>query len=326
MVGFRSGIVGGALAGVIAATCLTGAAQADDYPNRPVKIVVPTGPAGGYDFVGRTVAEQLSKRLKQGVIVENKTGAGTVVGTQSVISSVPDGYTLLVGGLSNIVFNSGLYKKAPYDPLTQLMPVAIIYNNSYILVAPKDLPFSNVKELIAGAKAKPGELRLAHPGVGTGQHLAGVAFMKYTGTKFQEVPYRGASAIYPDLITGRVELFFDSSTGALPSLKGGQVKGLGATTSERLKDAPDVPTMKEQGAQGLEIDAWIGIFAPVGTPATVIERLQKEIADALPELKTRFLAAGGDAISIEPARLQDFVRKEHESWNKLIKDAGITID
>lgn len=302
------------------------AASANDYPNRPVKIVVPTGPAGGYDFVGRTVADQLSKRLGQGVVVENRTGAGTVVGTQSVIASPADGYTLLVGGLSNVIFNSGLYKKAPYDPLTQLTPIAIIYNNSYILVAPKDLPYSNVKELIAAAKAKPEGLRLAHPGVGTGQHLAGVAFMKYTGTKFQEVPYRSAAAIYPDLITGRVELFFDSSTGALPNLKGGQVKALGATTSERLKDAPGVPTMKEQGTQGLEIDAWIGIFGPANLPKPVVERLQKEIAAALPDLRSRFNAAGGDAMWVEPARLDSFVRSEHETWNKLIKDAGITID
>ncbi len=307
-------------------SAFAGTAFADDFPTRPVKIVVPTGPGGGYDFVGRAVADQLNKRLRQSVIVENRTGAGTVVGTQSVISSPADGYTLLVGGLSNVIFNSGLYKKAPYDPLTQLTPVAIIYNNSYILVAPKDLPFSNVKELIAGAKAKPEALRLAHPGVGTGQHLAGVAFMKYTGTKFQEVPYRGAAAIYPDLITGRVELFFDSSTGALPSLKAGQVKALGTTTSERLKDAPDVPTMKEQGAQGLEIDAWVGIFGPANLPKPVVERLQKEIAAALPELKSRFNAAGGDSLWIEPAQLVNFVRREHETWNKLIKDAGITLD
>lgn len=315
-----------ALAGLIVAAGLTGPAWSQDYPTRPIRIVVPTGAGGGYDFVGRVVADQLSKRLGQSVVVENRTGGGTIVGTQSAIASPPDGYTLLVGGLSNVVFNSGLYKKAPYDPLAQLVPVAIVYNNSYILVAPKNTPYANVPALIAAAKAKPEGLRLAHPGVGTGQHLAGVAFMKYTDTKFQEVPYRGAAAIYPDLITGRVDLFFDSSTGALPSLKGGHVKALGATTKERLKEAPDVPTMTEQGTKGLEIDSWIGIFAPAGTPKPVIGRLQMAIADAMPELKTRFNAAGGDSISIEPARLDAFVRAEHEAWNRLIKDARITLD
>jgi tripartite-type tricarboxylate transporter receptor subunit TctC len=301
-------------------------ASADDYPSRVVKIVVPSGPAGGYDFVGRAVADQLTKRLGQSVIVENRTGAGTVVGTQAAIAAAPDGYTLLVGGLSNIIFNESLYKKRPYDSLAQLIPVAIVYTNSYVLVAPKDLPFSNVKDLVASPKAKSGEMRLAHPGVGTGQHLAGVAFMTYTGTKFQEVPYRGASAIYPDLISGRVDLFFDSTTGALPSLKGGQVKGLGVLMAERLKDAPDVQTMKEQGLAKLAFDAWVGVFAPAKTPKPVIERLQKELAASMADLKTRFVAGGGDTMTVEPARLESFVRSEHETWTKLIKESGITID
>jgi tripartite-type tricarboxylate transporter receptor subunit TctC len=310
----------------VAATVALGVARADDYPSRAVKIIVPSGPAGGYDFVGRAVADQLTKRLGQSVVVENRTGAGTVVGTQSVIAAPADGYTLLVGGLSNIIFNESLYKKRPYDALAQLTPVAIVNNNSYVLVAPKNSPFANVKDLVASPKAKSGEMQLAHPGVGTGQHLAGVAFMKSTGTKFLQVPYRGASAIYPDLITGRVDLFFDSTTGAMPSLKGGQVKGLGVLMAERMKDAPDVPTMKEQGLPNLAFDAWMGIFAPANTPKPVIERLQKEIAASMPDLKTRFVAAGGDIIDIEPARLDSFVRSEHDTWTKLITDAGITID
>ena len=311
---------------VAAAIVSIGVTRADDYPSRAVKIVVPSGPAGGYDFVGRAVAEQLTKRLGQSVVVENRTGAGTVVGTQSVIAAPADGYTLLVGGLSNIIFNESLYKKRPYDAMAQLTPVAIVNNNSYVLVAPKDSPLASVKDLVASPKAKSGEMQLAHPGVGTGQHLAGVAFMKSTGTKFLQVPYRGASAIYPDLITGRVDLFFDSTTGATPMLKGGQVKGLGVLAVERMKDAPDVPTMKEQGLPNLAFDGWMGIFAPANTPKQVIERLQKEIAASMPDLKTRFVAAGGDTIDIEPARLDSFVRKEHEAWTKLIKDAGITVD
>ena len=167
-------------------------------------------------------------------------------------------------------------------------------------VAPKDLPFNSAKELAASPKAKSGEMRLAHPGVGTGQHLAGVAFMKYTGAKFLEVPYRGASAIYPDLITGRVDLFFDSTTGALPGLKGGQIKGLGVLMPERMKDMPDIPTMKEEGLPNLTFDGWMGIFAPANTPKPAIERLQKEIAASMPDLKARFVAAGGDTIDVEP--------------------------
>ncbi|MGB6754249.1 MAG: tripartite tricarboxylate transporter substrate binding protein [Xanthobacteraceae bacterium] len=191
--------------------------QAADYPTRPITIIVPTGPGGSYDVVARLVAEPLSEGLGQGVVVENRTGAGTIVGTQSAINSQPDGYTLLAGGLSNIVFNADLYRKAPYDALTQLVPVAIIYKLAYILVGTNSLPFSSVRDLIAVAKAKPDALNLATAGVGTGQQLTAVAFMKTTDTKLLEVPYKGAAAVYPDLIAGRVDLFFDSVTAALPT-------------------------------------------------------------------------------------------------------------
>jgi tripartite-type tricarboxylate transporter receptor subunit TctC len=313
-------------AAAVFATVLANAVRAEDYPTRTVKIIVPTGPSGSYDVVARIVGEPLSKRLGQGVVVENRTGAGTVVGTQSAVASPPDGYTLVIGGLSNIVFNSALYKKTPYDPLTQLVPVAIVYKFAYVLVAPMDFPFTPMKELIARAKKNPEELRLAHPGIGSGQQLVGTAFMKYTGTKLLEVPYRSSSAVYPDLISGRVELFFDSATAAIPYVKGKQVKGLAVLASQRLKDAPDVPTMAEEGVQGLDIDSWIGLFAPANTPKPVIERLQKEIAGAGPELKSRFVAVGGDLMTIEPSRLNGFIRAEHDKWTKIIKDAGITLD
>jgi len=311
---------------VLTAVATARGAHADDYPNRSIRIVVPTGPSGSYDVVARVLADQLSRRLGQGVVVENRTGAGTIIGTQSVISSAADGYTLLAGGLSNIVFNASLYKKPPYDPLAQLVPVAMVYRLAYILVGARDAPFSSVSGLIAAAQKRPGELSLATAGVGTGQQLSGVAFMKYTGTKLLEVPYKGASAVYPDLLSGRVDLFFDSATTALPYVKGGQVKALAILTSQRSKDAPDVPTMAEEGVQGLDIDSWIGLFAPAGTPKSVVERLQKEIADAAPELKSKFAAVGGDSMSIEPAHLSGFVRAEYEKWTKVIREAGITLD
>jgi tripartite-type tricarboxylate transporter receptor subunit TctC len=311
---------------VVAASISASAATADDYPSHTVKIVVPTGPAGSYDVVARIVADQLSKRLGQSVVVENRSGAGTIVGTQSVIAAPPDGYTLLVGGLSNIVFNEALTKKPPYDPLAQLVPVAVIYKMAYVLVGPADFPFTPIEELIRKAKKDPEQLRLAHAGVGSGQQVVGVAFMKRTGAKLQEVPYRSSSAVYPDLISGRVELFFDSATAAIPYLKGKQIKGVAVLASQRLKDAPDVPTMAEQGVKGLDVDSWIGLFAPAHTPQPVIERLQKEIAAAMPELQERFVAVGGEAMTVEPQRLNSFIRAEHGKWTKVIKEAGITLD
>jgi len=324
----RSGIRSAMMVAAVLSVCVAAReCRADDYPSRPVRIVVPTGPSGSYDVVARILADQLGRRLGQGVVVENRTGAGTIVGTQSVISSTPDGYTLLAGGLSNIVFNASLYKKPPYDPLAQLVPVAVVYRLAYILVSAKDAPFSSVSGLIAAAQKRPGELSLATAGVGTGQQLAGVAFMKYTGTKLLEVPYKGgASAVYPDLLSGRVGLFFDSATAALPYVKAGQVKALAILAAQRSKDAPDVPTMAEEGVQGLDFDSWIGLFAPAGTPQAVVERLQKEIADAAPELKSKFAAVGGEAMWVEPAQLNGFVRAEYDKWTKLIKESGITLD
>lgn len=300
-------------------------ARAEDYPTRPVRIIVPTGPGGGYDIFARIIGDQLTQRTKQGFIVENRTGAGTIVGTQAAINAQPDGYTLLAGGLSNIIFNASLYDKAPYDALTQLMPVAIVYKNSYILITSNDVPFTNVKDFIAAAKAKPNGFNVATAGVGTGQQLVAVAFMQATGTQMSQVPYKGATAVYPDLIAGRVDAFFDSTTGALPYVKGGKVKALGILSAQRFNDAPDVPTMSEAGINGLAVDAWLGLFAPAGTPKPIIEKLQQTIAAAMPELDARFAAVGGESMSVPSDKLDSFIRVDNDMWTKLIKEAGIKL-
>jgi tripartite-type tricarboxylate transporter receptor subunit TctC len=323
--GLRSGLIAVAfVAGTHAMS--TAPAHADEYPSRPVRIIVPSGPGGGYDVVARIVGDQLAQRTGQAFIVENRTGAGTVVGTQAAINAKPDGYTLLTGGLSNIIFNTSLYDKPPYDALTQLVPVAIVYKNGYILVTSNNLPFANVKDFVAAAKAKPNGFNVATAGVGTGQQLAAVAFMQATGTQMLEVPYKGATAVYPDLLAGRVDAFFDSTTGAFPYVKAGKVKGLGVLSSERSKDAPDVPTMSEAGISGLAIDAWLGLFAPAGTPRPIIDKLRKVIAEATPELKTRFGTVGGETMSVPAAKLDSFIRAENDMWTKLIKEAGIKLN
>ena len=312
-----------ALAAVIAAPAR---ADAQAYPDRAIKIIVPIGPSGSYDIVGRLLADQLSKRLGQTVVVENRPGAGTIVGTQAVTNAPPDGYTLLIGGLSNIVFNAGLYQKLPYDPLNDLVPVALVFNISYTLVAHKELPYSTPKEVIAAAKKDPGTLKLANAGTGTGQHILGAAFMKFTGTKFLEVPYRGSAAAFPDLLAGRVDLFVDSTPAALPYIKSGQAKGIAILSAKRSAQMPDVPTMTESGVPNLEIDSWIGLFAPAKTPPAAIARLQQAIAQALPELKPRFEQNGGEAIELAADRLKPFVASEYEKWIKIIHEAGIRLD
>jgi tripartite-type tricarboxylate transporter receptor subunit TctC len=301
-------------------------AGAQNYPNRPVKIVVPIGPSGSYDIVGRLLADQLSRRLGQTVVVENRPGGGTIVGTQFVANAPADGYTLLVGGLSNIVFNAGLYQKLGYDPLNDLLPIALVFNISYTLVGSKELPYSTPKQVIEAAVKNPGGLKLANAGVGTGQHIVGAAFMSFTGTKFLEVPYRGSSLAFPDLLSGRVDLFFDSTPAALPYIKAGQVKGIGTLTAKRNPQMPDVPTMTESGVPNLEIDSWIGLFAPSKTPAEVIARLQQEIAQSLPELKPRFEMNGGELMQISPAQLKSFIKSDYDKWLKIIQTAGIRLD
>jgi len=304
---------------------LVPAAKAQDYPSRAIRLVVPTGPGGGYDIFGRIVADQLSQKLGQAVVVENKTGAGTIVGAKSVIDSPPDGYTILAGGLSNIIFNARIYEKAPYDALKQLVPIAIVYKNSYAVVGSNKLPYKNVQELIAAAKSKPNSINLATAGVGTGQQLSAVAFMMETGTEFLQVPYKGATAVYPDLLSGRVDIFFDSTTGALPFVKAGTAKALAVLSSERSQDMPDVPTMTEAGVKGLEIDAWIGIFAPAGTPKPVIEMLQKAITASAPALSEKFTAAGGSLMKVPADQLVGYVQSEFDRWSEVIKAAGIKL-
>ena len=304
----------------------TGAVQAQNYPDHTVKIVVPVGPSGSYDILGRLVADQLSRRFNQSFVVENRPGGGTIVGTKAVIASPPDGYTLLVGGLSNIVFNAGLYKKPPYDPLNDLVPVALILNISYTLVASPTAPYKTAKDIVAAAKANPGSIKLANAGVGTGQHVVGAAFQAITGTKMLEVPYRGSSLAFPDLLSGRVDLFFDSTPAAMPYVKSGQAKGIAILTAKRLGEMPDVPTMTESGVPGLEIDSWIGIFAPASTPPAVVAVLQKQIAEAGPEMKPKLANIGGELMQVPPDRLKAVIRADYDKWLKIINDAGITLD
>jgi tripartite-type tricarboxylate transporter receptor subunit TctC len=301
-------------------------ARAQAYPSRPVKIIVPIGPSGSYDIVGRLLADQLTRRLGQSVLVENRPGAGAIIGTQAVANSPPDGYTLLIGGLANMIFNAGLYKNLPYDPLNDLVPVALVFNVSYTLVGSNDLPYGTTRQIIEAAKKTPDRLNVAHVGKGSGQHIFGAAFQKITGTKFVEVSYRGSAAAFPDVIAGRIDLFFDSTPAALPYVRSGQVKGIAILAPKRHPQMPDVPTMTEAGVPGLEVDSWIGLFAPARTPPDVIARLQHELAQTSTELKPRFEANGGEPMDIPPERLNDFIRAEHAKWIKVVQDAGIRLD
>src|ERR1043166_8812005 len=317
----------GALAVLTIALLPLASAQAQTgYPNRPVKIIVPIAPGGSYDLVGRLVADALSKRMGQGFVVENKPGAGTVVGTLAAAQSEADGYTLLVGGLSNMAFNSALYSKLGYDPLKDFVPVALIYKFGYVMVARKDLPQTTLQEIVAAARAAPGSISVATAGVGTGQQLVAAAFMKAAGIKLLEVPYKGSPPAFTDLLAGRVDLFFDSVAAGLPHVQSGQARGIAVLKNRRSPLAPDVPTMSEAGVSGLDVDSWLGIFAPANTPPDVIAKLRKEIRASLPELKERFEKSGGEVWDLPDDKLDAFIASEYDNWTKLIREAGIKLD
>jgi tripartite-type tricarboxylate transporter receptor subunit TctC len=249
-----------------------------------------------------------------------------VVGTQAASQSEPDGYTLVVGGLSNMAFNSALYSKLGYDPRKDFVPVALIYKFGYVMVGRKDLPQSKLADIVAAAKANPGSISVATAGVGTGQHLVAAAFMKAAGVKFQEIPYKGSPPAFTDLLAGRIDLFFDSIAAGLPYVQSGQAKGIAVLSSKRSPLAPDVPTMSEAGVPGLDVDSWLGIFAPAKTPPDVIAKLRRDIRASLPELKERFEKSGGEVWDLPDDKLDAFVASEYESWTKLIREAGIKLD
>lgn len=315
-----------ACAAVLGVLSAASPASAQGYPDKPVKIIVPIGPGGSYDIVGRTVADALGKRLGQSVVVENKPGAGTVVGTQFVAREPADGYTLLVGGLSNIVFNPALYSKLGHDPMKEFTPVALVLGISYVLVGRKDLPYAPLSEVLAAAKKEPGKLSMANAGVGTGQHLVAAALMTTTGTKFLEVPYKGAQAAYPDILAGRVDFFIDSFPAALPHIKAGNVRAIAIAGPRRNPQTPDVPTMAEAGVKGFDIDSWMGIFAPARTPPEVLTKLRAETRAILPSLKENYEKVGGNLIEISEADTGPFIQKEYDMWTKVIRDTGIKLD
>lgn len=301
------------------------AALAQDYPARPVKIIAPNPPGGGFDTVARVVAQQLTTQMGQQVLVENRTGAGTLVGTEAAAKSPADGYTLLVGSFSNIAANPGLYRNLPYDPLADFAPAGMVVSYSYLLVSRKDLPMNSLKEIIDFARANPGKLTYGSAGVGTGQHVAAAVLAQLTGVNMVHVPYRGAQAAYQDLLSSRVDLLFDNAGTAKPFVDDGRVKGFVASSARRFPGLPQLPTVNETGLARMSLDAWFGIFARTGTPPAVFERLRAELAKVIQssEVVGRFEKGGGTIMRMTGAEADAFVRNEVSTWTKLIRDAGI---
>jgi tripartite-type tricarboxylate transporter receptor subunit TctC len=309
----------------VTALALQGSLHAEGYPDHPVRIIVPIGPGGSYDFVGRLLANRLSEQLKQTFFVENRTGAGTLVGTLSAAAAPADGYTLIVGGLSNLVFNFALYQKLPYEP-EDFAAVAIVYSFPYIMVARNELPQTTLPEIISYARQSPGKLTLAHAGTGSGQQIVGAAFARLIHTSIVEVPYRTTQAAYPDLFAGRVDIMFDSAAAALPYVKARKLRGVAVLAPQRYPQLPSLPTLAEAGLPGLDIESWIGLFAPSRTPPQILARLREETRTAAASLKQQFETSGGALVDMPPADTDKFIKSEFDLWTRVIRETGIRLD
>src|SRR6267154_50024 len=300
-------------------------ASAQDYPSRPVRIVVPSAPGGGFDLVGRVLAQKLGEQTGQAFVVENRPGAGTLVGTQLVARSAPDGYNLVVGGLSNIALNMGLYREPGYDSLADFTCAGLVVSHSYTLVARKDLPLASLAEVIAYARANPGKLNIGTSGPGTGQYIGAAIIAALTGVDIVKVPYKGAQPVYQDLLAGRVDLFYDNTTTTRPYVESGQDRALAVSSRERAPTMPQLPTLVETGVVDLEMETWFGLFAPARTARGVIERLRAEVdrATRSAEVRSRLEMGSGRSLRIAPAETEAFVRAEVAKWTRLLRKAGI---
>ena len=310
---------------ILVLSLAVGLAHAQSFPVKPVKIVVPTAPGGGYDFIARLLSDKLSADLGQGVVVENRTGAGLVVGSQAAAQSAPDGYTLLIGGLANMAFSPALFKSIGYDPAVDFAPVAVVGSFTYALVARKDLPHSSLKEILDFARRNPGKLTIAHAGTGSGQYVAAVMLKQLGKADLLEVPYKGAQPAYTDLLAGRVDLFFDNTTTTRPFVADGRVKPIVTSGKERDSLLPNVPTGPEAGVDGLVLESWIGLFAPAKTPRPVVERLRAATLKAVesPDVRKRLETSGWRIISMPEAETQSFVKTEAQRWPKFLQQAGV---
>jgi tripartite-type tricarboxylate transporter receptor subunit TctC len=312
------------LAAVVAA--LTGVAvQAQNaYPNRPITLVVPYPAGGSADILARVVGAELARRLGQPVVIDNRGGAGTAIGTRIVAGAAPDGYTLLLGTVSSQAINPAMNKVA-YDPLKDFTAVSPLASIPFVLVANPDQKIGSVAELIALAKAQPDTLSYASAGPGTSNHLAGEVLASEAHIRLVHVPYKGSAPALNDVITGVVPLMFDLQATALPYLKSGKLKALAVTSGTRSSRLPDVPTMIESGLPGYEVSAWFGLFAPAGLPAAILTRLNAEVTTIIrtPEVSERLRELGAEVETGDPASYAAYTRSESVKWAEAIKRYGL---
>ncbi|QJR11217.1 hypothetical protein DSM104443_02290 [Usitatibacter rugosus] len=317
---------------LFAAALLVGSTVAmsadDDYPVRPVKIVVPFAPGGSTDVVARILADKLGTELKQTFVVDNRAGASGNIGADAVAKAAPDGYTLLMGTTGVLSINAHLFKELSYSPARDFAPVSYTSLITNVLVVNPAVPVKTVQELIAAAKAKPGSLTFASSGSGSSTHLTGELFKAMAGVDVLHVPYKGSSQALVDVISGQVTMLFDNAPSSIPFIQQGKLRALGVTSKTRMPNLPDVPTIAESGVEGYESLSWSGIVAPAATPKPIIAKLNAAIDKILKsdEVRQKFAALGVDPVGGPPEAFAAHIRAESDKWGKLIRSANITVN
>lgn len=301
--------------------------QAETWPSRVVKVIVPYPPGGSTDITARLVGEKIAPLLGQPVVIDNRAGAGGNTGMEAAARSAPDGYTFAVATTAHAI-NMTLFTNLTYNILDNFEAVALLTENPLMLVVPASSPFKSVKDLIAAAKANPGGINFATSGVGQSTHLAAELFASMAGIKMTHVPYKGSAPAIADVIAGHVQLIFDTTQSALPHVKDGRLRALGVTSAERIPLAPDVPTIAEAGLPGYEATAWNGLVAPKGTPAAIVDRMNSDIVKVLaqPDVKARFAELGAVCPPTTPASFRAYIAAQITKWGKVVTESGAKVD
>jgi tripartite-type tricarboxylate transporter receptor subunit TctC len=320
---------GRALSIVLVAALVVGASasHAQSYPSRPIRIIVPFSPGGAVDGPTRLIAEELSKHLGQGVIVDNKPGAGATIGAELVARAAPDGYTLLLASQTNAI-SASLYPKLAFDPVEDFAPVSLIGREPGVLVVNPALPASTMQEFIAYVRARPGQVDYASSGNGSGQHLFAALLASMTGVTMNHIPYRGSSQATTDLLSGRVQMSIPGMAGMLVHIRSGKLRALAVTSARRAPQLPDVPTVAEAGVPGYEAYVWMGLLAPKSTPAAIIDKLQRELLVVLAsdEVKRYMANASIEVVGSSPSEFGAFFHSEKDRWAKIVRETGAKVD
>ncbi|SHH38442.1 Bug family tripartite tricarboxylate transporter substrate binding protein [Pollutimonas bauzanensis] len=324
-----SGLFRSALAVTALALMLPQAVNAQAYPSRPIKMVVPFSPGGASDILARVVAQKMTESMGQSVVVENRPGGSGIIGTEAVARSQPDGYTLLFGTISTLAVNPNIFSKLPYDPLTSFAPITLAADVPLVLVANSTVPVKNVEELIKYSKSEAGSsISYASGGNGTSQHLAAELFKSLAHVDWLHVPYKGSAPGMMDLVSGQVNVMFDNINTAMPHIKADKLRALAISSARRSALMPELPTVAEAGLPEFEVSTWFAFLAPAGTPAEIVSRLNTEMVKALAnaDVKEKLSVQGLTTIGSTPGQLAVYIQKEIEKWGRVIKAAGIKTD